>query len=202
MLPSYRRATESSHEQAFHTLLPGRGQTMKSYKAILLLIVAVMVLGNCDAFGQFIWTKDSRNPILSGAGAGAWDNDLNVPFVIFNSDSVRYEMWYTASPPGGNIGFAVSSDGVAWTKDANPVLSRSPGTWDSILVCCPCVLRENGQYKMWYTGTATNSGGTALGTRIGYATSPDGRHWTKYACCKDGCACCKIGNIAPESGEV
>jgi predicted GH43/DUF377 family glycosyl hydrolase len=154
---------------------------LKSNIVILLFLVSVIVLGNCDASGQFIWTKDSQNPVFSGGGTGAWDNDVNVPFVIFNSDSARYEMWYTASPPGGNIGFAFSSDGVAWNKDANPVLSRSPGTWDSILVCCPCVLRENGQYKMWYTGTATTSGGTAVGTRIGYATSPDGRHWTKYA---------------------
>ena len=51
---------------------------------------------------------------------------------------------------------------------------------------------------MWYTGTATTSGGTAVGTRIGYATSPDGRNWTKYV----GNPVFTAGSGAWEAGAV
>lgn len=149
---------------------------------MLLLLVTVVVFGNHDTFGQFAWTKDSHNPVFAGGGMGAWDNNVGVPWVIFNSDSARYEMWYSGSLPGGNIGFATSSDGIAWTRNANTVLSPSPGSWDSMLVLAPCVLRENGQYKMWYTGARSDWPGPAIATnRIGYATSPDGKNWTKYS---------------------
>jgi len=169
-------------KQAFHNLIPGGKRTMKLNMPMLLLLVAVVVFGNYEAFGQFVWTRDIQNPVFSGGGSGAWDNDVAVPWVIFNSDSAKYEMWYTGPPAsGGKIGFAISSDGTTWKRELNPVLSPSPGTWDSLLAGVPCVLRENGLYKMWYTGTATNSSGNYVGTRIGYATSPDGRNWTKYA---------------------
>jgi len=51
----------------------------------------------------------------------------------------------------------------------------APGAWDDYHVSGPSVLYEDGTYKMWYTG---NDGSN---TRIGYATSPDGIVWTKYA---------------------
>ena len=39
---------------------------MKLKMVMLLLLVTVVVFGNYDTFGQFVWTKDARNPILSG----------------------------------------------------------------------------------------------------------------------------------------
>ena len=172
---------------------------MKLGTVMHLLLVAVVVLGNYDAFGQYVWTKDGLNPVFTGGGTGAWDNEVMVPWVIFNSDSSRYEMWYTGLPrPGGKIGFAISSDGTTWKRELNPVLSPSPGTWDSLLAGVPCVIRENGLYKMWYTGTATNPSGSAEGNRIGYATSPDGRNWTKYV----GNPVFTAGSGAWEAGAV
>jgi predicted GH43/DUF377 family glycosyl hydrolase len=171
---------------------------MKLNMVMCLLLVAVVVFANGDAFGQFAWTKDSRNPIFSGGGTGAWDNDVGTPLVIFNSDSARYEMWYTGSLPSGGIGFAISNDGIAWTRSANPVLSRSAGTWDSYFLGAPCVIRENGQYRMWYTGAAASSPIGVGVTRIGYATSPDGRNWTKYA----GNPVLTAGASAWEAGAV
>ena len=193
------RPLEPGHEQTFHQLKPKGGQIMNTKMVMFLLLVAVMVFGNCDASGQYVWTKDSHNPVFVGAGSGAWDNSVEVPWVIFNSDSARYEMWYTSGGSVGSIGFAVSSDGITWKRDANPVLSTSPGKWDSYFVGVPSVIRENGQYKMWYTGAQGPSGGIEVAAnRIGYATSPDGRTWAKYS----GNPVLGPGTSAWESGGV
>jgi predicted GH43/DUF377 family glycosyl hydrolase len=88
-------------------------------------------------------------------------------------------MWFTAAVNfvslNNNIGFAVSDDGVSWSMHTSAVLSPSAGKWDSYTVEFPCVIRENGIYKMYYAG---NSGGDFL-YKIGVATSSDGINWTK-----------------------
>ena len=148
---------------------------------LLMLLAIAFSLGAGQSAGQFRWTKDVRNPILSGGGTGAWDTDTGVPWVIFNPDSGRYEMWYTGSSL--QIGFAVSPDGISWQKDATPVLSATAHAWDSLGVAASCVIREGSTFKMWYTGVhGPAPGGIGIGaTRIGYATSTDGRHWSKHA---------------------
>lgn len=59
-----------------------------------------------------------------------------------------------------------------WQKVSNtPILSTgSPADWDGSTVTKPTVIFKDNVYKMWYGG---NDG-------IGYATSADGIHWTKY----------------------
>ena len=64
---------------------------------------------------------------------------------------------------------ATSADGVVWSKRPdNPILPHSAGGWDNSDTLGPMVLKEDGVYKMWYTGG--NGGMNA----IGYATSSDG----------------------------
>jgi len=65
-----------------------------------------------------------------------------------------------------------TTDPVASSKSAE---SPIPG-WDGRRVIDPVVIKEGGIYKMWYTGEGLDSK-----WRIGYATSPDGINWTKYA---------------------
>ncbi|MBL7159158.1 alpha/beta hydrolase [Candidatus Microgenomates bacterium] len=69
---------------------------------------------------------------------------------------------------------------LTWTKhENNPVLDLgSEGSWDSIDVSSPFVLFDGTTYKMWYQGYGPLNGVSTL--RIGYATSPDGKNWTKY----------------------
>jgi predicted GH43/DUF377 family glycosyl hydrolase len=128
------------------------------------------------------WKKDPRSPVLSGGANGTWNRHVFMPCVLYNADSTRYEMWFAASygPNTPNwrpyrIGFATSKDGINWTTYPSPVLSPSPGTWEAYTVEQPMVIRENGQYKMWYSGSPD-----FVVTMIGYASSPDGIHWTKY----------------------
>ncbi len=148
-------------------------------------VLAIFFLGSIfsTSYAQLPWTKDANNPIITGGGSGTWNRLAMTPNVLYNSDSLRYEMWYSASAgyPAAKpyrIGFATSPDGISWTLHPNPVLEPDAGTWDEATVEWPMVLRENGEYKMWYTGWKPNFVG---GMGIGYATSPDGINWTKYA---------------------
>jgi predicted GH43/DUF377 family glycosyl hydrolase len=51
-----------------------------------------------------------------------------------------------------------------------------PGHWDARIRERGWILRENGLYRMWYTGY--DAKGSMM--KLGYATSPDGVHWTRY----------------------
>jgi len=149
-------------------------------QSICLVIGIVLALGRGQTAGQYVWTKDARNPVLPGGGSGAWNAKVGSPCVLFNADSGRYEMWFTAyrvSRPY-SIGRAISTDGISWTMDASPVLTPSAGTWDASSIDGPMVIRDDsGHYKMWYESwlTPTSPG------YMGYATSPDGIQWTKYS---------------------
>ncbi|MBE0571885.1 MAG: T9SS type A sorting domain-containing protein [Ignavibacteriaceae bacterium] len=152
---------------------------MKSFIFKLFLLITFLFLSSGDLLAQVNWIKYPGNPVLTGQ-PGTWYAYTTMNSVLYNADSSRYEMWFTAGAQIGypyTIGFARSSDGISWNVySPNPVLTPTPGEWDAYMVLAPYVLRENGQYKMWYTGCATSS----ILNRIGYATSPDGINWTKH----------------------
>ena len=123
------------------------------------------------------WTKYASNPVMDVGGPGAFDRQWTFcPYVL--RENGIYKMWYAGSDGSSTwrIGYAESNDGLNWTKYAyNPVLNvGGPGAWDSAMVITPRVLNISGSYKMWYTGHPGDH------DSIGYATSPDGKSWTKY----------------------
>ena len=71
-----------------------------------------------------------------------------------------------------------------WTAySGNPVLtSGAPGAWDEHIRERMAIIYEDGIYKAWYGGWkgAYDKSVPNL-EHMGYATSPDGIHWTKYA---------------------
>jgi predicted GH43/DUF377 family glycosyl hydrolase len=123
------------------------------------------------------FTKDASNPVLAYGANGSWeDNYVMAPYVI--KDSGTYKMWYDGHDGiNSRIGYATSSDGTSWTKNAsNPVLSLGTyGDWEDDKVGHTAVLKDESTYKMWYSGYNGSN------WRIGYATSSDGVNWTKYA---------------------
>lgn len=65
------------------------------------------------------------------------------------------------------------------TGPTQPVLTGGPpGSWDEVVREKVVVMQEGSQYKMWYCG---HPAGNQPSSKIGYATSPDGITWTKYA---------------------
>ena len=153
---------------------------MKSFFFKLFLLITFLSLSSADLLAQVNWTKYPGNPVFPGQPA-TWYAYTSMNSVLYNADSSWYEMWFTAGAQISfpyTIGFAKSLDGITWeVYSSNPVLIPEAGKWDAYTVLAPYVLRENGQYKMWYTGCAT----TQLLYSIGYATSPDGINWTKHA---------------------
>jgi len=136
-------------------------------------------LSNADLLAQVNWTKYSGNPVLTGQ-PGTWYAYVSMNTVLYNPDASRYEMWFEAGAQIDRpykIGFAYSNNGISWTIHPEPVLNPgSAGEWDSYSLEGPFVIRENGQYKMWYGACATFPW-----FKIGYATSSDGINWTKHS---------------------
>ena len=66
---------------------------------------------------------------------------------------------------------------VHWTKSAdNPVmLAGTSGDWDKNQISPSTVIYQDSMYHMWYWGGDIG----VHKFQIGYASSPDGIHWTK-----------------------
>jgi hypothetical protein len=84
--------------------------------------------------------------------AGAWDAKISFHTVI--KDGSTYKMWYTGlnASDAGQMGYATSLDGIAWTKYAgNPVSANGSGGWDQT-VYYPRVIYDGAGFHMWYSG--------------------------------------------------
>lgn len=123
------------------------------------------------------WTKYAGNPVLTPGEPGSWES-LQLGSGVVIKDGSVYKMWYSGYNGSlWNTGYATSSDCMSWTKYAgNPVMSVGASNgWEGKGVFPLCVIKENNVYKMWYSGWDGDHGQT------GYATSPDGLSWTRYA---------------------
>lgn len=68
---------------------------------------------------------------------------------------------------------AYADDG-QWVKyPGNPILTPTPGGWDSDHTIAPRVIFDGMIFRMWYAGSQAEA------TGIGYANSTDGLTWTK-----------------------
>ena len=124
------------------------------------------------------WTKYPA-PVLEVGPQGSWDSSsVYYPSVIWNG--TEYLMYYTGfnlSTPA-SIGVAFSKDLIHWQKYAdNPVLKPGPGIYDNVSITSHSVMYDPPLYKMWYSGRYSGN----YTHSIGYATSPDGVHWTKFS---------------------
>ncbi len=105
--------------------------------------------------------------------ASGWEEIVNRNCVVKVGDT--YRMWYTGQAHGNSyIGFAESEDGVRFRRVSDrPVLSpEAPFEGESVMN--PCVLFENGLYRMWYS-----AGETYEPNVLCYAESEDGIRWRK-----------------------
>lgn len=150
---------------------------VKVLLVIELTLSVMMFLPSGVAVEEQPWVKSAGNPVLSPT-PGGWDSDFAVqPRVLY--DGADYRMWYVGGRQGAiAIGYAESSDGMAWTKHTTPVLTLGPqGSWDSSEVGLGSVYWNGTRFLMWYRGVSPRFESGA----IGLAISVDGVSWTKYS---------------------
>lgn len=100
-----------------------------------------------------------------------WQHIVNRATVVKND--LLWYMYYTGqSPDTSRIGIAVSSDGVHFHSNDNPIIVASDE--EGVSVMNPCVLYAQGLYKMWYA-----AGENYEPDALYYAESKDGLLWTK-----------------------
>lgn len=123
------------------------------------------------------WTKQGDPVLAASTVPGEWDYQNVAEPAVLHVGSTYY-MYYMGWPIGGNagIGLATSPDGIVWTKyGSNPVFAgcTAAGRFDSSSVWGAHVIRENGYWHMWYSGSPTADQG------VGYAYSTDGLTWKR-----------------------
>ena len=127
------------------------------------------------------WTVDPTPAFEPSGVDGTFDRDgLEDPYVLLDGGGTYWMFYGGCNNDLGmcQIGAATSPDGLAWTRvQSGPVLPPGgPGDWDEIHTIDPVVILDGATFKLWYSSYDSNSI-----RRIGYATSPDGINWTKYA---------------------
>ena len=118
-------------------------------------------------------------PGLRMAQDGPYDSLCAFAPEIVRVAGADYVMYYAgySRPDRADILRAVSSDGLTWQKDSEPVIAPGPGGWDAAKSSEMCLIRLPGKaneaprYRMFYEacdGTAINARGV---WRIAAATS-------------------------------
>lgn len=130
-------------------------------------------LAVCDeSTGHF--RKISKAPLLDRCDADPYS--LSYPFVMEDGDLLR--MWYGSNQAWGKdqkdmahlLKYAESTDGLHWNRQGKIALHfKNDGEY---AMSRPCVIKENGSYKMWYSYRGEKY-------RIGYAESENGIDWER-----------------------
>jgi predicted GH43/DUF377 family glycosyl hydrolase len=149
---------------------------------ILVLTVITILLSTIISFGQTNFIKYADNPVLQGT-PGMWDD------VIIKRGSVLFEegqyfMHYIGSDEsafaGMDIGYAYSTDCINWEKDPlNPGFLYNCYGWEQSGFHDMVVLKTNEKWHMWY-GTWPLDYPNEYSYGLGYASSTDGKTWSKY----------------------
>ena len=113
------------------------------------------------------WVKYAGNPVMGDPVRLGTCFDVNV----VPGTTAKFNMYFSWRPKA-SIALSTGNDGISWS---DPVICLEPDPtsgWEDRLNRSCCVLKD-GVWHMWYTGQARNY------SRIGYATSRDGVHFTR-----------------------
>jgi len=131
----------------------------------------------------FAFRRAQAGPVLGPVAPALSVDGYSVGGMSVQRVGATYYMWYAGVPENEyslRIYLATSSDGITWTKQPDPVLELgAPGAFDSRQLTKPSVVYDpanvSAPFRMWYAAEDETGGG------VGYATSSDGRTWTKVA---------------------
>ncbi len=116
---------------------------------------------------------EEPQPTLAPNPASGFEDDINRNCVLRVGNI--YKMWYTGQARGHSyIGYAESTDGLHFDRRCTEPVLISEYPYEGMSVMNPCVLFEDGRYRMWYS-----AGETYEPNVIAYAESEDGIAWRK-----------------------
>lgn len=129
------------------------------------------------------WTK------LSGPGTGECILDLGAagsqdakgvgqPYVIKEGDS--YRMWYEGFDGSvWRIFYAVSPDGIKWTKQGAALNPGETGSLDQLGARNPVVITRKGKMELWYEGQSGTGAYPSQYHVLRAVSADNGASWTK-----------------------
>ena len=110
---------------------------------------------------------------LSPRSESGWEDRISRNCVL-KVDGI-YKMWYTGQARGHSfIGYAESRDGIIFERTLTEPVMIPELPFENASVMNPCVIYENGVYKMWYSAGETHEPNVNC-----YAESVDGINWKK-----------------------
>lgn len=126
--------------------------------------------------GGKTFTRNSRGPLLERTDREPY-SILTGPCVLYTKG--QWKMWYVSGEgwinrdlPTYNIKYAESVDGIHWDRAGHIAIELNE---NETALARPCVIKENDQYKMWFSYKDPE-----IGYRIGYAESADGKNWMRF----------------------
>jgi predicted GH43/DUF377 family glycosyl hydrolase len=142
------------------------------------------------------WTR-AEDPVLTSGSQGEWDAWGVIPCSVI-ATAEGYVMYYLGlgsnSEENDMIGMATSPDGITWTKyddptttdppyaESDPVLPLGLEGWQMSSIDEVTVRPTAEGWEMFYSEKGWLEDYTNIPAyRIGYATSDDGIHWSKYS---------------------
>ncbi len=148
-------------------------KSVMTRRELMTLLVATgassSILGSSRLFaeaGNSGWVKYADNPVLGGQYGTCFD-------ISVLRESGIFRMWVSWRPKQ-SVAITESKDGIHWSPPEIVLGPRPESGWETDMNRPVVVHRADG-YHMWYTGQANGM------SRIGYATSADGRAWVRQS---------------------
>jgi hypothetical protein len=136
-------------------------------------------IGYATSPDGFMWTKANGSAgagsVLGTGNTGETDQlGAEDPYIIKENGSFR--MWYVGwDGKTRRIHYAISSDGMRWTKKGVIMDPGGKGEPDELGAQSPVVIKRTGQYELWYQGKSAST----PNHHVMRATSRDGINWKK-----------------------
>jgi predicted GH43/DUF377 family glycosyl hydrolase len=134
----------------------------------------VQLLGVATSTDGINWTRVA-GPLLPQGGATDFDaHGQGEPAVVYSAPF--YYMLYVGRSPTEfrDIGWAVSSDGINWTKQSQGLIPANlRQAWDSQVICDPTILptgNNDGTFNVWFGGGDKDQPSQGLDGQIGRFT--------------------------------
>lgn len=126
--------------------------------------VLTSAVGYATSPNGVTWTKHSANPVFEALTSDWEEGGIEAASVTY--DGLLFHLWYSAKP--GEVGHAVSADGVTWVRRGRVLARGAEGSYDADGADYAFVIAGSSGYMMWYSALDDEEAGAY---RIAYASA-------------------------------